>query len=682
MTQSSLPLHDAIPAPATTTPRAQPTGPVAPRQSALRPLGLDEVRITGGLWGGAQQLNGRVIIEHCYSWMDRIGWIANFDRAAGRTDGDHDGIEFVDSEVYKLLEAMAWELGREDDGALGARYTELVSRIGAAQQPDGYLHTSFGGEGQRARYSDLEWGHELYCFGHLIQAAVARLRTGHDDELPAIARRLADHLVEEFGLRGRPVICGHPEIEMALAEFARATQDERYLELASLLIDRRGHGQLRTTLYQGHEYFLDDIPVRDATVLRGHAVRALYLASGAVDVATDTGDTELMSAIQRQWTNTVARRTYITGGMGAHHQNEEFGDDYELPPDRAYAETCASIGSVMLSWRLLLQTGEPKYADLIERTLLNGILVSPRVDGRAFYYANTLHQRTIGTENADGELSERAEASLRAPWFEVSCCPTNVARTLASLAAYVATSTDGGIQLHQYMPTVIETTLIDGQPMGFRVETEYPYESTVRIVPTRDVAAVRTLTLRIPAWASGSASLSVNSEPVPIAGTTVGITRAFRASDVIVLILPVEPRFTWPHPSVDAVRGQVAIESGPLVLALEDTDLPAGVDVAQIAVDTSNVPVATSGGATVALRIDEPAPTEWPFGEARDVDGEWIKASLIPYFRWANRGPSTMRVWLPIAGRGARPLPPGREQVLDDERESELARQSPSARRR
>ena len=647
MTKSSSTLHDAISDPAPVA-LAQPAVPVAPRRGALRPLGIDEVRISGGLWGDAQRLNGRVIIEHCYSWMDRMGWMANFDRAAGRADGAHNGIEFVDSEVYKLLEAMAWELGREDDPALAARFTALVSRVGAAQQSDGYLHTSFGGRGQRARYSDLEWGHELYCFGHLIQAAIARLRTGHDDELPAIARRLADHLVEEFGPRGKPVICGHPEIEMALAEFGRATQDGRYLELASLLIDRRGYGQLKTTLYQGHDYFLDDIPVREATVLRGHAVRALYLSSGAVDVATETGDTQLMEAIQRQWANTVARRTYITGGMGAHHQNEEFGDDYELPADRAYAETCASIGSVMLSWRLLLQTGEAKYADLIERTLLNGILVSPRADGRAFYYANTLHQRTVGTENTDDELSERAEASLRAPWFEVSCCPTNVARTLASLAAYVATSTDAGIQLHQYLPMVLETTLIGGQGIGFRVETEYPRESTVTIAPTRDLASVTTLTLRIPAWAIDSASLSVNGEPVPITGSTVGITRAFRACDVIVLELPVEPRFTWPHPSIDAIRGQVAIERGPLVLALEDIDLPAGVDVSQIAVDTRKTPVATVGGATVSVRLHEPARAEWPFGEPQDIAGESIEASLIPYFRWANRGPSTMRIWMPV----------------------------------
>ena len=222
--------------------------------------------------------------------MERIGWIANFDRIAGTASGEHAGIEFVDSEVYKLLEAIAWELGRSDDAALARRFAELVARVGAAQDADGYLNTSFGHPGQRARYSDLEWGHELYCSGHLIQAATARLRTGHDDALPAIARRVADHLWEAFGPDGRDAVCGHPEIEVALAEFARATGEPRHLELARILIERRGRRRLATTLFQGSDYFLDDVPVREAEVLRGHAVRALYLAAAALDVADETGD--------------------------------------------------------------------------------------------------------------------------------------------------------------------------------------------------------------------------------------------------------------------------------------------------------------------------------------------------------------------------------------------------------
>ena len=394
---------------------AKKGGPVRPSTSVWRPLGVDEIRITGGLWGQKQRLNADAILQHCESWMERIGWIGNFDRAAAdMITGSHAGIEFVDSEVYKLLEAMAWELGREPSDILARRYQVLVERVAAAQQPDGYLHTSFGRSGQPPRYSNLEAGHELYCFGHLLQAAVARLRTGHDDVLPQVARRLADHVDRQFGPDGRVGVCGHPEIEMALVEFARATGEKRYLELARLFIERRGTGTLAVHPF-GQEYFQDDLPVRQATTMRGHAVRALYLAAGALDVATETGDGELAAAVQRQWANGVAHRTYITGGVGSHHQDEAFGDDFELPADRAYAETCAGIASVMLSWRLLLSTGEDRYADLIERTLLNNVLASPRADGRAFYYTNTLHQRTPGLVPDERQLeSSRGVGPARA----------------------------------------------------------------------------------------------------------------------------------------------------------------------------------------------------------------------------------------------------------------------------
>src|SRR6185437_636266 len=274
-------------------PSAKPGGPVQPSSSVWRPLGTSEIQVTGGLWGQRQRLNADAILRHCETWMERAGWSGNFDRAAaGTIAGRHRGIEFVDSEVYKLLEAMAWELGRDRTAGLEDRYRVLAQRVAAAQEPDGYLHTSFGRPGQPARYSDLESGHELYCFGHLFQAAVARLRTGHDDLLPRVARRLADHVYDQFGPDGRVGVCGHPEIEMALAELARATGESRYLELARLLVERRGTGTLRGHPF-GQQYFQDDLPVRAAVTLRGHAVRALYLAAGALDVATETSDDEL-----------------------------------------------------------------------------------------------------------------------------------------------------------------------------------------------------------------------------------------------------------------------------------------------------------------------------------------------------------------------------------------------------
>jgi DUF1680 family protein len=632
-------------------PSAKQGGPVHPSTSIWRPLAADEIQITGGIWRQKQRVNADTILGHCESWMERIGWAGNFDRVASGSTGDgHAGIEFVDSEIYKLLEAMAWQLGCAYSAPLERRYQTLAERVAAAQQPDGYLHTSFGGPGQPPRYSDLESGHELYCFGHLFQAAVARLRTGHDDILPQVARRLADHVYEQFGPDGRVGVCGHPEIEMALVELARATGEQRYLELAGLFIERRGTGTLGIHPL-GQEYFQDDIPVRQATTVRGHAVRALYLASGALDVATETGDEDLSAAVRRQWANGVARRTYITGGVGSHHQDEAFGDDFELPADRAYAETCAGIASVMLSWRLLLATGDDQYSDLIERTLLNNVLASPRADGRAFYYTNTLHQRTPGTVPDQHQLSRRAESGLRAPWFEVSCCPTNVARTLASASLYFATASSDGIQLHQYGDYRVSTALGAG-PVTLQVSSAYPDSGTVSVhiieAPAEEVA----LRLRVPGWARGAAALS--EPPTARAPGYIEIRRVFSVGESIDVTFPVAARATYPDARIDAIRGTFAVEQGPLVLALESPDLPPGWSVNEITADPASLH-SSEAGTTIDVRRRPSAPEGWPYdAEPDDREGERVRTRLIPYYQWANRGPATMRIWLPISTRRTR----------------------------
>ncbi|GAA4174454.1 glycoside hydrolase family 127 protein [Gryllotalpicola koreensis] len=624
-------------------------GPVHPSHAVLRPLGPDEIAITGGFWGERQEVNARATIAHCQEWMERIGWIGNFDRAAaGTIAGSHAGIEFVDSEVYKLLEAMAWELARRPDDELEARYEALVARVAAAQESDGYLHTSFGRDGQPARYSNLEFGHELYCFGHLFQAAVARLRTGHDDLLPQVARRLADHVSEAFGPTGRVGVCGHPEIEMGLVELFRITGELRYLEQAELFIARRGTGTLRGASFGpfAQEYFQDDVPVREAVTMRGHAVRALYLASGALDVADETRDDALADAVALQWASAVARRTYVTGGVGSHHQDEAFGDDFELPPDRAYAETCAGIASVMLSWRLLLESGDERYAELIERTLLNNVLASPREDGRAFYYTNTLHQRMPGAIPDEHELSHRAEASLRAPWFEVSCCPTNVARTLASIGLYFATATGDGVQLHQYGDYEIATTL-DAGAVRLRVASGYPFDGGVEVTVTDAPSAEIALRLRVPAWAVGQAALS---EDAALVGGAFEVRRTFRAGETLRLELPLTARVTYPDPRIDAVRGDFAVERGPLVLALESVDLPAGWSVNDVEADPATL---RADGDVTELSVTRRAPAEasWPYASDRlSGEAERVTARLVPYYSWANRGPSTMRVWIPRVG--------------------------------
>jgi DUF1680 family protein len=342
----------------------------------------------------------------------------------------------------------------------------------------------------------------------------------------------------------------------------------------------------------------------------------------------------------------VARRTYITGGVGSHHQDEAFGDDFELPPDRAYAETCAGIASVMLSWRLLLATGEDKYADLIERTLLNNVLASPRADGRAFFYANTLHQRSPGMMPDEERLSPRAESGLRAPWFEVSCCPPNVARLLASVGLYFATASDSGVQLHQYGDYRVSTALAAGK-LTLQVSSAYPFGGPVSVkiieAPAREV----TLRLRVPGWARGSAVLS----ETPTARTPghAEIRRVFRPGDSVDIAFPAGARVTYADPRIDAVRGTFAVERGPLVLVLESPDLPAGWSVNEVTADPGSI--ADDGdGAAIDVYRRSGAIDEWPYSpKPSGREGERTRARLIPYHQWANRGPGTMRAWLPLA---------------------------------
>jgi DUF1680 family protein len=629
---------------------SSPALPVAPSRGELRPLSIAQVRIEGGFWADKQELNASAIIEHCETWMEKVGWIGNFDAAVdGRLPADRSGREFSDSDVYKLLEAMAWEVGRTQDERIDARFRALVARIEPVQEADGYLNTHFGRPGQAPRYSDLQWGHELYCYGHLLQAAVARGRTAGEDTLVQIARRAADHLCEVFGPGGIESVCGHPEVEMALVEFGRYTGETRYIDQARLFIDRRGHGVLGDIEF-GRPYFQDEIPVRDAEVLRGHAVRAVYLAAGAVDLAIEDEEPQLIEAVEAQLERTLARRTYLTGGMGAHHEGESFGSDFELPSDRAYSETCAGIGSIMLNYRLLLATGEERYADVIERALFNVVATSPAADGRSFYYTNTLHQREPGSIPSADEASPRASSSLRAPWFDVSCCPTNVARTLATLGSYCATSTGDGLRLHQYAAGEVSATLDDGT-VAVRVETEYPVDGVIRVIVTETLEGEWELSLRVPGWAPVGATLLVEGQERAVAPGAQSIRRVFAVGDEIVLSLPMAARWTTPDPRIDALRGQLAVERGPIVMCLESTDLAFTDSVGDI---RATGELHDEGGVvTIAVRHMVAAEHAWPYGvDALQPAEQAQLVRLVPYHSWANRGPSSMRVWLPMVGDG------------------------------
>jgi uncharacterized protein len=640
---------------------------VAPGRGALLPLGIDAVSITGGFWAQRQEANAAATLKHCLGWMDRLGWIANFDQTAAGEGGERAGREFSDSEIYKLLEALAWESARSGDAWAESTFRDLARRVIAAQQPDGYLNTKFGGPGQPARYSDLEWGHELYCAGFLLQAAVARARTAGPDDLVAAATRLADHVCRVFGADGLQAVCGHPEIETALVELYRVTGERRYLDQAALFVARRGHGALKTGNVTS-AYFSDDVPVRDAAVLRGHAVRALYLAAGAVDVAVETADAGLLATLGTQWHATVSRRTYLTGGMGSRHEGESFGDDFELPSDRAYSETCAGVASVMFSWRELLASGDETYADLIERTLYNVIATSPNAAGDEFFYVNPLQRDTPGFHTARDSPSPRPASSQRAPWFEVSCCPTNVARTFASLAAYVATVDASGLQVHQYAPSTITATLPDGRSVAVHVETEYPESGSVVVTVDESPATPWTLTLRIPGWALDGATIESGGRREAVSGRLARVTRTFRAGDKVVLELPIAARLTFPHPSVDDLRGTAAVEVGPLVYCLESVDQP-DVPLPELRLDATATPardpLTDGGGVRVrGYTTQQPAgagagagpETAWPYTPSPQEEALAVRELIfIPYHRWAERGPSTMRVFVPLADANGTP---------------------------
>lgn len=628
--------------------------PVRPAVGPRRGVGLDEVTLTGGFWGERQRTNARQTLQHCYGWMERLGWLDNFDRvAAGTTGPDRPGWQFSDSEIYKLMEALAWEHGRTGDPEVGGLLDGLTERVAAAQDDDGYLNTCFGHPGRPPRWSDLEKGHELYCTGHLLQAAVARARTHPDDPLVRVARRAADLVCEEFGAAGREAVCGHPEVELGLVELGRAVGEPRYVEQARLFLERRGRGLLGPIALLGPAYFQDDVPVREADVWRGHAVRALYLSAAAVDVAVDLGDDELLDAVRRQWDRSVERRTYITGGMGSRHQDEGFGEDWELPPDRAYCETCAGVASVMVSWRLYLATGEVRYVDLMERTFYNVVATSPRSDGRAFFYANPLQQRVAGSDVDPGQVNPRAEGGARAPWFEVSCCPTNVARTLASWQAYAVAVENDTVSLLQYAPADVRVTLDGGDELHLRVRTGYPATGEVDVEVLSAPARPVTLRLRVPAWAAGALVL-LDGQPDEAPPGWYDVTRRLTSGTRVVLQLPVGPRPTRPDPRVDAVRGCVAYEAGPLVLCLEGSGLPEGVEVDDVRVDAGVPPRHVDGGTVVAgrvLRLPPLVPGALPYGPEQDgtATADLLDLPLVPYHRWAQAGPTTMRVWLPTA---------------------------------
>jgi len=635
-------------------PRPGSVQPSAGARAACRPLGHDAVRLDPGSWLGAWQvLNRTATIPHCVEELAESGSLDNLRRKTGEFGGSRRGMWFSDSDVYKTLEGIGWELDSGDEPR--SAYAALVDLVAKAQDEDGYLHSWFGLDGHEP-WSDLTNGHEMYCAGHLIQAGVAAARGG-DGRLLEVARRFADLLVERFGdddgaagrsaEGGRAAIDGHPEIEMALVELWRQTGHRGYLKLAARMIERRGHGTLGPGSF-GSGYYLDQVPVRDSAAVTGHAVRQLYLLCGATDVAVETGDDELLGTVQRLWDDAYRTKTYLTGGQGSRHRDEAFGDPYELPADRAYNETCAAIASVMWNWRLLLATGRRRYADELERALYNAVAVGLSADGAHFFYSNPLQLR------AGHDGSQEDSPSGRLPWYRCACCPPNLARLGASLHHYVATGGADGIQVHLYAGGRI-TADLDAGPVELEVTTDYPWQGTVTVTVVRSPAAPWELALRRPEWSKAVAVTGAD-----LADDGDGYARGRRvwaAGDQVTVDFDMAVRAVAAHPAVDAVRGCVALQRGPLVYCLEQRDLPAGVSLDDLSIDPgvpAETVVSADGMVTLTGLGAAGAARGWGTGLYRRADTPTADAAPVrwvatPYYRWANRGVSPMRVWIPLA---------------------------------
>lgn len=644
------------------------SGPVDTTRSPharLQTLGPQEVAVKAGFWADRRAVNRAVSLRHGFEMLEKAGNFHNLRLAAGLSEGPYRGRNFLDSDVYKWLEAVAWELGNQKDAGLQNLADGAIALIAAAQRPDGYLNSYYQTVEPAARWQNLDHGHELYCAGHLVQAAVAFQRALGDQRLLDIACRFADHICSLFGPGQREGACGHPEIEMSLVELYRATGEARYLEQAQLFIDRRGRRKMGGLGPYGPEYHQDHLPVRDVSEATGHAVRQMYLASGATDLYLETGEPALLEAMQRLWQDVAGSKTYITGGLGSRYDGEAFGDPYELPSDQCYCETCAAIGGFMWNWRMLLATGEARYAGEMERALYNNILASPGLDGRHYFYMNPLMLRAARflrlSDNPPGP--EQFVPVERPEWHSVACCPPNVMRLLASLGHYLATHDARGVQIQHYAPADIACELAPGRRVGLRVATAYPWDGAIRVEISEADGDPWELALRLPEWCS-AATVAVNGEkseaPLARAGY-VRLERAWRVGDVVELSLSMEPVLIEANPRVDATRAAVAIQRGPLVYCLEDRDQEVAGRLPDIEIDVRQ-PLRARwqddllGGVMLveaAGRYRDPQP--WDGRLYRQVGAMGAPAGVsarllaVPYYAWANRGIGGMRVWLPRA---------------------------------
>jgi uncharacterized protein len=621
----------------------------------LKTVPVHAVEIEPGFWSRRRAINVESSIPSMHDQLLAHGRMDNFLRLANQSAAPQVGPYYSDSDIYKWMEAVGFVLQSGDRPELRRTTEGMIRAVVAVQEPSGYLNTYYVGEHKSERMlpHSQQVGHELYCLGHMLQGAIAYYRaTGDPTLLNAGIRFVDDFVLPNYGPgpNQKPIVAGHPEIEMSLIELYRTTGNRRYLDLAGYIL----HGDDRIPLKPREiVYMYCGIPFTSRTKLEGHAVRAMYACCGATDYYLETGDPTYLETLNTLWHDLAEHQMYITGGVGARSEGEAFGDAYELPNARAYGESCAAIGNMMWNWRMLSATGESRFADVMERALYNGINSGMSLDGKLYCYRNPLaHDPTSGDK-------------IRNPWYDTTCCPPNLERTFASLPGYFYSIADDGVYVHLYDNSTMNWRLASGTAIKLTQKTDYPWEGTIRLSVAPAAAEVFTVYVRIPAW-SRKSTVKVNGETVEgvVAGKYLPIRRSWRGNDLVEIALDMEPRAVKANPAVTEDTARVAIERGPIVFCMEQLDQAAGRDPRDFYFYTARVGAAgtakyDSDLLNGVVTLEQPGsytapPASQPLyepetatGVASVQPGGPTTLKLIPYYAWANREESAMQVWIP-----------------------------------
>ncbi len=628
----------------------------------MRALPFTAVTINDRFWAPRQRTNSEITIPHELVQCQTTGRIDNFAKAAGLMSGEFEGIFFNDSDVHKWVEAASYTLQTHPNPEWESDLDEVIAKIAASQQPDGYLNSYFTLVEPTKRWQNLGIMHELYCAGHLFEAAVVHYQATGKSILLDVACRFADLIDSIFGPGKQDGLPGHEGIELALVKLAGVTGEARYSALAEYFVTRRGHSPsvfekelenpdipggldayqhhfTREGKFEGH-YAQAHLPIQEQTECVGHAVRAMYLYSAAADIAYQTGDTTITNALEALWRNVTEKRLYVTGGVGPSGHNEGFTNDYELPNVSAYAETCGSIGLIFWAHRMFLLQGESRFVDVLETALYNGALSGISLDGTGFFYQNPLASHG---------------GRHRHEWFGCACCPPNIARLLASIGQYAYAESDEGVWVNLYIGGTADATVAEDVSVKVTQETDYPWSGDVKITVDPETPVTFGLNLRIPAWCDGF-EVRVNGTvhtPETNANGYLSIQRQWHAKDTVNLTLAMPIERVYAHPLVKENLGRYALRHGPLVYCFEDVDNPDGVFQTLSLVDGAPLEATFDsellGGVTrihgTGTVLDA---SDW--GDnlylRSKPDLKRTDVTAIPYYAWCNRGAGQMAVWV------------------------------------